>query len=154
MKIGEFEISLKTIALIIVALIIIFGIISFFSGSNSVNVYGLEFNIPAGFDDVEKEEVSGGIGESYTFTNKEFGEFISISVEDTDASDISQFDYKYPSIKEHTVINGKEGLFVMPSSMGYFFFYIDNGKLVSISVPLVDPSSGLNGEELLAEIIK
>ena len=38
MKIGDFEIGLKTIILVIVALIVFFGLISFFTGGDSVNV--------------------------------------------------------------------------------------------------------------------
>lgn len=45
MKIGDFEIGLKTIILVIVALIVIFGLISFFTGGDSVNVTGVGMTV-------------------------------------------------------------------------------------------------------------
>ncbi len=155
MKIGDFDLSLKSIIIIAFVLIVIIGIFSFTGNGGDVSVYGVGFHIPDGYNEVKEQEVDG-VGESYEYINNENHDVIFITVKDTNASDISQLRFNYPSVKQHTVIDGKEGLLAMTSGTGVrnHFFYIENGKLIHINAPFTDVGSGLSDEELLAQIIK
>lgn len=156
MKIGDFDLSQKHVIIIVFILIVIIGIFSFIGGSGDATVYGVSFNIPDGYDEIEQQEVKKGVGESYSYSNNEYHEVIFIDVKDTTADDISQIKINYPGVKQKTVIDGKEGILVMTSSTGVRnqFYYIEDGKLVHINAPFVDVQNSLNNEDVIAEIIK
>lgn len=156
MKIGDFDLTLKQILIIVFALILVIGIFSLMGGNGDVSVYGVSFHIPNGYNEMEQQPVTKGVGESFSYSNKEFNEFISITVKDTNATDISQIKFNYPSIKSNTVIDGKEGVLAMTSATGVrnHFFYIENGKLIHIDAPFTDPQNNLHNEDVIAEIIK
>ncbi|WP_407424655.1 hypothetical protein [Methanobrevibacter sp.] len=155
MKIGDFELSLKQILIIVIALIVIIGIFSWVFSSNDVSVYGVNFHIPNGYNEIEQQPLTKGVGESFSYSNKEYHEDIYITVKDTNASDISQIKFNYPSVKTNAVIGGKEGILAMTGTgVRNHFLYIENGKLIHIDVPFTDPQNNLHDEDVIAEIIK
>lgn len=155
MKIGEFEISLKTIAVIIVALIVIFGLISIFSGGNSVNINGIEFNIPKAFDGMKQDTLDSSVPyEAYTFENSKTHEFFKIAVFDTDLHSINDAHSSFKKNKNSLTINGKEGLYGYSYGSRIGYYYVDNGKLVTIDVPYLYEDTVQKYDEFLKEIIK
>lgn len=156
MRIGDFDLGLKHVLIVAFALIVIIGIFSFMGGSGNSTVYGVNFHIPDGYDEVEQQEVKNGVGESYKYSNNEYHEVIFIDVKDTTADNISQIKVNYPGVKQKTVIDGKEGILVMTSSTGVRnnFYYVEDGKLIHINAPFTDVQNGLHNEDVIAEIIQ
>lgn len=121
---------------VIVVIIILFGVISIFSGGNEyvseVTVGGVDFNIPEGFIEdksLSNEKTSNykkntdSTGEVRCFKNRD--DFIYIMVHDTNKKRLSIVDSKY---QRRTNIDGKTGILA-----GYSFAYIENGKNIEIA---------------------
>lgn len=155
MKIGEFEISLKIIVIIFVALIIVLGLISLFSGGDSQSINGIGFNIPKGFDEMQQKTLDSNVPyEAYKFKNSNNHEFIEIAVFDTDLSSINDVQSSFKQNKNPLTINGKEGLYCYSLGSRIGYYYVDNGKLVTIDVPYLYEDTVQKYDELLGEIIR
>lgn len=156
MKIGDFDLSFKHIFIVVFVLIGFIGIFSFMGNSGDSAVYGISFHIPDGYDEVEKQQLKNGVGESYKYSNNEYHDVIFIDVKDTTADDISQIKINYPGVKQKTVIDGKDGILVLTSSAGVrnHFYYIEDGKLIHINAPYTDVQNNLHNEDVISEIIK
>lgn len=127
----------------------------FFDSGTDVNVNGVDLHIPEGFDKISKDTLNIDTNyEAYTYDNPETHEFISIAVCDNlnDESDTvnNLINMNYDSIE----INGKTVYYKIFLNQRYGYVYLENGKYVSIEVPIWCDSEGIDHSELVAKIIK
>ena len=125
----------KLIVFVIVIAVLIFGITSIFNsgdgGGNSngvseITVYGLPFNIPEGYVESDRADLTNG----ETVDLKDNGYIIEISVSGSRTFKESE----YIDSKVDMTINGKQGTlyqYKAPSN-GVAFVYQDEGNLVVI----------------------
>lgn len=127
-----------------------------FDSGTDVTVNGVNFHLPDGFDDIEKENFDGTTyNEVFTYTNDEHHEFIKICVMDFDGDK----NVLYKSLKDKgfkkEIIDGKEGYGrIYSGGPRYGYFYLENNKYVMLDIPFVYADEGMQHDELLAEIIK
>lgn len=129
-----------------------------FGGGNDVTVNGLSFHLPEGFDtDNPVSSISKETYENRVYMNTENKDTVEIHVEDKHMEDSDIINYLIQNHYEKQSIDGKEGYYKMDIyTKNVEFIYIDNDKLVSITVPYVYDQYGddfKQYDELLGEII-
>ena len=154
-SLGKLNFSLKSIIIIIVALIILIGAFSMVMGNNDVTVNGISFHLPNGYNKVKEVTLDEGVkGESFSYSNDENHEFIKIEVRNVDMKDIKNLKINFPAKKESKTIKGKDGILAMDSKSRNHFYYLEGDKLVCINAPFVETVTGNNNEDVISNIIK
>ena len=129
-----------------------------FGGGSDVTINGVDFHIPEGFDDVTQDTININTAyEAYTQTNPETHDYFSIAVYDNPNDEQNTINNLINMHYKKVDIKGKEVYYTMlVSSVNsrYDYVYLDNGKYISMEVPIWCDAGGLNSEELVNEIIK
>lgn len=108
----------------------------FFDSGNDVTVYGENFHIPDGYDDIQEIELnSSGTYEAFNYTNNENHEFIEIMVLDCPNVNSTIHSLLEQGYKP-TTIDGKEGYYKYFYNIGLVgFSYFENNKRIFLVVP-------------------
>lgn len=127
----------------------------FFDGGKDIAVNGLNFHIPEGFEeDTSKHEITD---KSETVEYKNGYQILHISVRTFDNPDITsakQMDWgKHAGAMVEKSISGKDGIvsYEFRGLAGYY--YVEEGRLVTIVCPFI-LDDGTRYDNFLSEVIK
>lgn len=128
-----------------------------FDSGTDITVNGVQLHMLEGFDDVRQDTININTNyEAYTYHNPESHDFISIAVYDNPNSEANTVNNLIDSYYEKINIKGKDVYYKILLNSRYNYVYLENGKYVSIEVPIVydDGRNVLDSKEMANEIIK
>lgn len=119
---------------IIFALIVAGGLMLSYFGSTTVTLNGVDFNIPAGYEEIpdrqEHSEEEFGKLDGKVYTNDQ-NKTISIGVMEIEGINNLAWTNEM-SYDGYDTINGKEGKYSTSNEYGYEFIYLEDGKSVIV----------------------
>lgn len=125
------------------------------NGGSDVNINGVSFHLPSGFDESESLDDDSSLeGENYIFRNNEDHQYIKIGVYNSEKDKSVVYDSLSRRGFSQETINGKDGYGKLSYGLRYGYCYIDNDKYVVMDVPYVYAEKEMQHDDLLSYLIK